>query len=352
MPPNEPTHRLQYVIQVLPYDGIGGVEIAAASVRPGRYRDIRFNKVFLASKSCETPVDGGIGTGIRSENDPRAYVLALKRLLSENPDAIILSLWRSCVVGLLFKILRPRTRLVLFLHNNINAHFLDGIVTWLTKTVATEIWADSRSTAQSRWPSSRREIRTIYFLTDRLAAVTSERPKHNFIFWGRLHRRKRIAASLEFFSRVHCSRPDARFTIIGPDCGEEFALREQVDRLELSDAVRFFGPADRGQIIAESADASFFLQTSAAEGMAMATVEAMQLGLVPVVTPVGEIARYVEDGRNGLFFRNGEQAKEAVDTLINNPADFAAMRRAAIDQWHGRPLYRDSFIEACRQLFV
>ena len=47
-----------------------------------------------------------------------------------------------------------------------------------------------------------------------------------------------------------------------------------------------------GDGIKKLANASFYLQTSKFEGFAMSVVESMMMGLVPVVTPVGEIGRY------------------------------------------------------------
>ncbi len=36
--------------------------------------------------------------------------------------------------------------------------------------------------------------------------------------------------------------------------------------------------------------------------MAISVIEAMQAGLVPIVTPVGEITGYCSDGVNSVFF--------------------------------------------------
>ena len=80
----------------------------------------------------------------------------------------------------------------------------------------------------------------------------------------------------------------------------------------------------------------------------MACVEAMQLGLVPVVTPVGEMARYVRDSENGVLF-DPEQidvAADKVGRLIADPSVYGAMRSQAIAQWHNTPLYADDICAA------
>lgn len=84
----------------------------------------------------------------------------------------------------------------------------------------------------------------------------------------------------------------------------------------------------------------------------MACVEAMQLGLVPVVTPVGEMARYVEHGRNGIIIDPDNLARVVDDiiALIANPSRFAELRDAAIARWAGVPLYAEDVCRAAADL--
>lgn len=341
-----------FIVQIIPYDGIGGVEIAAATVEPGSYDGFRFGKAFIASKQgAAAAAEGIIETGFSSENDPRAYIRLIRKLLAERADILLLSLWRSCLVGLVVKLLRPRTKLVLFLHNVVDAHPLDAAITRITSRFAVQTWADSASTARQRLPRrASAGIRAISFLAERLPAVTAATPAPHFISWGRLHPRKNLGLAINFFAEIHALYPAARFTIIGPDGGEEQKLRQKVAELKLCSSISFFGPASHEQIIDETRRNSFFLQTSNAEGMAMATVEAMQLGLVPVVTSVGEIASYVRHGENGIIFSDVPQAFVAVEDLLSNQERYNAMRAAAINAWDKQLLYRESFVKACCRL--
>jgi hypothetical protein len=84
--------------------------------------------------------------------------------------------------------------------------------------------------------------------------------------------------------------------------------------------------------------------------MAMASVEAMQLGLVPVVTPVGEVARYCRDRENAVIFREEGQAVRDVDALLRDPVRFAALSAAAIAEWRNAPMYDEDFMAAARSL--
>ena len=84
----------------------------------------------------------------------------------------------------------------------------------------------------------------------------------------------------------------------------------------------------------------------------MACVEAMQLGLVPVVTPVGEMAHYVAPGETGLLIdpERLDDVADAIVALIADPPNYAAMRQRAIDRWRDAPLYADDVCAAASAL--
>ena len=350
-PTGDGARALPQIVHVIPYDGIGGVETAAASIATGPYPGFGFQKAYIASKRPVTPRSFVYEPGIGPENNPLAFARTIRHLLRLRPAVLILSLWRSCIVGLVVKALRPRTRLVVFLHNSVDSNWVDAVLTRLTARLADAVWADSASTATRRLgPAWASRTQPISFLTAHLDRVVGDSAAPRFITWGRLHPRKRIDLAIAFFALVHARHPDARFDIIGPDRGERTMLESRVVALGLTDAVRFLGPADAGEIAQHAASATFFVQTSRAEGMSMAVVEAMQLGLVPVVTPVGEIGSYVDDGRNGIWFASAEDARDRIDRILADPAALAAMRAATVETWRDRPVYRDEFLAACAEL--
>lgn len=346
-----PDAALPQIVHVIPYDGIGGVETAAASVDGGRYAGFVFRKAYIASKRPGNPHPYVYESGVGTENSPLAFIRTVRHLLRLRPTILVLSLWRSCIVGLLVKALRPRTRLVIFLHNIRNSNWIDSVLTRLAVAGAEAVWADSASTAAQRLgPSWASRARPISFLTARLDRVTGAAAAPSFITWGRLHPRKRIDLAVDFFALVHKRHADATLSIIGPDRGEQPMLEAKVRELGLTDAVQFLGPADLSQIARHAATASFFVQTSWAEGMGMAVVEAMQMGLVPVVTPVGEIGTYVNDGRNGIWFTDPGATADRVAQVLTDPGAYRALSDAAAGTWQGRPLYRDQFLGACAEL--
>jgi glycosyltransferase involved in cell wall biosynthesis len=327
------------VIHIIPYDGVGGVEVAARTVADGQYGDLAFRKLYIADKS---------GRGrYPSENHPGAYFVALAALLKARPTMVIASLWRSCAVLLAIKALRPRTCAVTFLHSAVDMHPLDRWLNRLAMLCSREIWADSRATIEARVPQFlRQRARVISFLTERLQSQPVEVPAPRFIFWGRLHWQKDLPHAVRLFARIAATHPSASFTIIGPNDGGMKDIEAEIQRLGVS-GVQFLGRMPRDRIFEIGRAHSFYLQTSVEEGAAMSVMEAMQLGLVPVVTPVGEIPAYCRDGVNAVVISDDEGAAAKVEALLADPPAYAALSARAISTWQQQPLYRDSVIESC-----
>jgi glycosyltransferase involved in cell wall biosynthesis len=242
--------------------------------------------------------------------------------------------------------------MVLFLHLDHDTHVFDKIVTRIAMFLSDAIWADSNVTLERRAPKwIYGKGRVVSFLLSRRSLPKPRNPTPDFIFWGRLGAQKGLEKALGLFASVVQRRQNATFTIIGPDGGMEKDLRAQVERLGLHDHVVFKGPMRHDDIAAEASRASFYLQTSLNEGMAMSVVEAMQQGLIPVVTPVGEIARYCCDNGNAIFVRDNDSALEAVLDLLSNPDLYRRMSHRAAAYWQNKKLYRDDFLAAAKEFF-
>jgi glycosyltransferase involved in cell wall biosynthesis len=137
---------------------------------------------------------------------------------------------------------------------------------------------------------------------------------------------------------------------VGPNSGLLDGLQELCNALKLGDAVKFLGPMQHDDIIRLASQASFYLQTSKYEGMAMSVVESMQLGLVPIVTPVGEIGSYCKHDNNAVIIESDQKAIEDVVKLLNADDSYQRLRFNAIETWKDHPLYRESVLKACEAL--
>ncbi len=344
---------MKRALHIIPYDGIGGVEVAARSMPVGDLGDVWFQRCYIVRQHPEATTEAPDWHGpMVSENAPRAHWATLRHVLSARPDLVIASLWRSLPVFLLLCLLRPRMKKVLFLHLPHDVHLPDRILTRLAMVCATEIWADSHATLVARVPARLQgRGRVISFLTDRPGHTeTPATLAPNFLFWGRLHDQKDLPRALDLFAMIHARHPKARLTIIGPDGGAKAALRHQITSLHLAEAVQLTGALSREEIFTHAQRGSFYLQTSADEGMALSVIEAMQLGLLPIVTPVGEIASYCRDGENAVFVGDAQATADRVSDILDNPATYDRMVEAAQAQWQNVSLYREDILSACRDL--
>jgi len=333
------------VVHLIPYDGIGGVERAAATAESVRYRDLVLERMFVFENVSNR-------SGRRATFDPRALWSAAGRLTRAEPALVILSLWRAVLVGGLARLRGCRAPMVLFLHNARDAHAMDRIVTRMAARWATAIWADSATTLEERLPHHiNHHGRVISYLLDRAKPVRGAQPDPlpNLIFWGRLAVQKDPLRMLAQFARLYEKRSDATLTIIGPDGGLEEALRTDIERRGLEHAVTLTGPLSRSSITTLATQASFYIQTSRHEGMAISVIEAMQAGLVPVVTPVGEISRYTRDGENAVWIDPegvDTQATARIEALLDAPDIWRMMRAEATRSFDDRPLYAEDVMAA------
>jgi len=338
------------IVHLIPYNAIGGVEIAARSLSTGCHGELEFERNYLVRISNSTVEAGEYHGPAISLNNPHVYWHALWRLFRKPPDLLVVSLWRSALVLILLKLARPKQKTVLFLHSAHHGHWLDRIANQIAMRLADGIWADSATTLNQRVsPNLQHKGRVISFLLEGRSMPEISEPTPEFIFGGRLSPQKGLERALKIFSEILPLAPDAHFKIIGPNGGVENDLKARAKQLGIAKSVSFIGPKSQDDIHTIASHASFYLQTSIREGMAMSVVEAMQIGLVPVITPVGEIARYCVDGKNAVWVQEDAAAVDAVMSLLSDTARYKRMSYAAAEYWQEKPLYRDDFLAAAKE---
>jgi glycosyltransferase involved in cell wall biosynthesis len=80
--------------------------------------------------------------------------------------------------------------------------------------------------------------------------------------------------------------------------------------------------------------------------MAMSVVEAMQLGLVPLVTPVGEIKNYCRDEVNAILIDDEDSSVKSILNLLDNKNAFEKIRQNTISYWNDSEIYSESIERA------
>jgi glycosyltransferase involved in cell wall biosynthesis len=143
---------------------------------------------------------------------------------------------------------------------------------------------------------------------------------------------------LTAFKEAFGSHPSIRLLIVG-----DGPLREQLEtttrQLMMDQAVVFAGIRRDVFSLLQSSDV-FVLPSQDREGLGVALIEAMAVGLPVIGTNVGGIPEVIEDGENGFIVspRSSEQLAEALKKLVNDQALRTNMGR------RGRQIYEEKFI--------
>ena len=127
------------------------------------------------------------------------------------------------------------------------------------------------------------------------------------------------------------SHPNVRFLAAGQG-PLEAETRAEVERLGLGDRFRVLGYVDDAAAVLSASDV--FVLASRVEGLPIAVLEAMALGLPVVATAVGGTPRAVTDGVQGRLVPSGapDQLAAALRELVDDPDRRRAMGTAATDR--------------------
>jgi glycosyltransferase involved in cell wall biosynthesis len=172
-------------------------------------------------------------------------------------------------------------------------------------------------------------------LTDAVLDRRGERDTESFVFAfaGRQTRSKGFFDFLRAFQNLADSTPRGRvrLLLIGDTTREESEERARL-LAPISALVEDLGAIfDRAQVLANLARAHAFVLPSYREGMPLGLMEAMAVGCVPVVSPVGGIPEVVDDCVTGLFVPPGNRQAltGAMRHLLERPGEVAMMAAAA-----------------------
>lgn len=331
------------IVHLVPKNGIGGVEISTSSLLHANGDNFNYSVEYISlNKSYRVSF---------YKQFISLFSITFK-LIKLNPDVLICSLWKSALVGCILKIIKPNIILVSFLHNSRSQHFFDYIFNKILILVSSHILVDSLATRNSRVNKNLLYKTTIisFLIRKDFSLITESKALPNFIFWGRLHYQKNIKIALKLFLQIKQKYPQANFTIIGPDAGKLSELKLETHRLNLVNNVNFLGPLSYEEICKEAMKHTFYLQTSLYEGMAMSVIEAMQLGLVPIVTPVGEIKSYCKNGANSIVINELNNVLFDVSRVIGEPHLYLKLRNSAIQTWEKKPTYKDDMLIFCEKI--
>ncbi|KGG00319.1 MULTISPECIES: glycosyltransferase [Prochlorococcus] len=340
-------NKLIRFIHLLPLDCTGGVECAAKTAKNISKGNIFFSLFYISQKSRNYK------SKILDFLDYlRDSFLSVFKILKYSPDVLIISLWKSCIVGIFIKILKPKVKIILFLHSS-NLNFVDYFFNNLIGIISFEIWADSEITLTNRLNSfifinKKKTNKVISFILNKEKPLPFNSVETNFIFWGRLHRIKNIRKSIDIFYSIYKKIKKSKFIIIGPDDGDYLNLRKYIIELDLEKNVKIYKEMSFDKIKNFAKESSFFIQSSLSEGMGISVLESMQLGIVPIVTNVGNIKNYCRDNFNSIII--DESSTKKILEISKNHDKYLYLRKNAIETWRFKTIYKKDIYENCLRL--
>jgi len=158
-------------------------------------------------------------------------------------------------------------------------------------------------------------------------------------YCGRLREVKGVQVLLDGYARCRAQRPDIRMRIRLAGGGtQETDLRQQVDRLGISDDVEFMGLIDDTSAFYGSLH--LYVQPSFAEGLPNSVIEAMHASRAVLATDIGGNHDLIEDNVSGRLFPAGDSEKlselliQSYDDQQNN-LRMGANGRAVIEERYG-----------------
>lgn len=125
----------------------------------------------------------------------------------------------------------------------------------------------------------------------------------NVVVTGRLVPWKRVDAVVRALRVFPC----AGLVIVG-DGPERGDLEAEVGRLGMRERVHFAGATSTSRARALMAGCEVFVLNSTYEGLPHTLLEAMNLGLAVIATPVGGVREVLRDGRDGVLVDFGEES--------------------------------------------
>lgn len=337
------------VFYMIPRDGLGGVEQAARSIS---------NAVVEGFKLCfmvgQARVPRDFHVYVNPHGKFRSWSFFFRSiifLMKEKPDVLIVSLWRAALVGLLYCLLMrcfyfKKVKFILFKHSSRYSNAVDRWVNKLSYIRADEIWCDS-SASLEKFIGGRYEdkAKIISFYIDSGIGALNEPSKNGFVYWGRVSHEKNVMFAVRVFEKIKRIVPDAIFYIFGPKSDAWADVEAYIEEHGVSCGVRLMGVKPPNEYPPVIGDCRFYLSASLREGMAIAVVEAMQLGLVPVVTMVGEIPKYCTPGINSIEIVDDVDvvAKNVHAVLVGQ--HYLTYRENAIAAWSGKKTFSEDFKE-------
>ncbi len=309
-----------------------GYEQTILYMHDGPYRE-RFQRAGIALKQVR---------GIVSVFDPVCFVRLILWMRDMRPDCVHTVLWAANWLG------RFAARLLAIpciasLHNNYDQNgmvriLLDKIMPYRNGVIIAVSDEVKRSFNRTHPTASNIAVIPngidVTAVHDRARAeqITREQlglSQEHFVIGsvGRFHPIKRYSLLLDTFALVHAQYPHARLVLIGEGEQEQY-LREYAKKLGIAPFVKW--------VVGQQAYGYYqlfdcFVLASEKEGISIALLEAMSLGILPLITYHVAQHPVIEHGQNGYVAKGDNATSFAlkIGSCLTNGEDSRKMARNA-----------------------
>lgn len=300
---------------VLPGLRTGGVEIAIGLAYSAIASQLDIEYIVLDSESPESRLAPATTLTLN------AFLVLLR---GRKRHLLVTSLWRAHLVGLMVRIFGGNW--TAFFHNSVcSGHLIDRLVCQVAAKFATNCIFDSPQTKlefESRTGRLRGAIVPFIFPTEEFDRAHMGRGC-DIVFVGRFVPTKRIDLCVQLCKECVAldSNFKASFIGFGP-------LQSAIANLSTAcpDNVALPGLLSNSAARQEMRNSKMILCLSDVEGMAMAVVEGIQEGCVPVARQVGEMKNYL-DHESAIIHADGESISALAKRVVNLRNDELALAR-------------------------
>jgi glycosyltransferase involved in cell wall biosynthesis len=160
------------------------------------------------------------------------------------------------------------------------------------------------------------------------AGIPTEAPV--LLFLGRVDAQKGVLEIVETFTHLWQQKPDAVLLIVGPiegSYGEN--VREAVHRSPARQNIRIIGPVYGEQKQAFYSIADLFITLSKNEGLPMAVLEALAMGLPTVLTPQSNMPEVAEHTAGLIVNASPEETARQIADLFVDPETIPTLKNNA-----------------------
>ncbi len=155
-----------------------------------------------------------------------------------------------------------------------------------------------------------------------LNAFPRAREKDLVLFLGRIHFKKGVDLLVKAWAEIADQFPDAMLVFAGPDSEGTLAkVHEAVRQADLADRVLFTGMLDGSMKWSALAAATCFVLPSYSEGLSVAALEALAMGIPVILSGECHLPQVAEHGAGWIVQTDVPSLARALETALESSAE-------------------------------